>query len=238
MNRPTEPPVTGLPAAVLWDLDGTLVDTEPSWLAAELALARRHGGTWSEADGLALVGNDMIASGRYIRDRMGLPLTPEQIVDELFDDMVAIVETGVVARPGALELLGELRSLHIPCALVTMSYRRMVEPIVAQLAPTAFDALVTGDEVAQGKPHPEAYLTAARLLGVAPERCIAIEDSVTGATSAQAAGARVVVVPNRVEVPAVPGRTVLATLERLRVVDLVAAAASAAGEAPVNIRGR
>jgi HAD superfamily hydrolase (TIGR01509 family) len=213
-----------LPDAVLWDLDGTLVDTEPSWLAAEFALARRYGATWSEADGLALVGNDLVDSGRYIGQRMGLALSPEQIVEELLDDMVARVARGVAFRPGARQLLGDLRALDVPCALVTMSYRRMVDPILAQLPVGAFAAVVAGDEVAQGKPHPEAYLRAAALLGVEPARCIAIEDSTTGATAAQAAGARVVVVPNRVDVPVVPGRVVLPTLRGMRAPELVHAA--------------
>lgn len=226
-----------LPAAVLWDLDGTLVDTEPSWLAAEFALARRHGADWSAEHGLALVGSDLLVSGRYIRDVMGLPLTPEQIVDELLDDMVGAVSAGVVARPGALELLAELRDLGVPCALVTMSYRRMVDPIVAQLAPEAFAAIVTGDEVTHGKPHPEAYESAAQLLGVAPQRCIAIEDSGNGAASAQAAGSRVVVVPNRVAVPPAPGRVIVATLRGLTAAGLAAAARSVVDDRAANIRG-
>lgn len=227
-----------LPDAVLWDLDGTLVDTEPSWLAAEFALARRHGATWSAEHGLTLVGSELVASGRYIRDVMGLALTPEQIVDELLDDMVDSVTAGVEARPGALALLAELCALGVPCALVTMSYRRMVDPIVRQLTPDAFAAIVTGDAVTHGKPHPEAYESAARLLGVPPRRCIAIEDSTNGAVSAQAAGARVVVVPNRVAVPPAPGRIIVPTLHQMTVARLVAAALSPGGDAPVNVRGR
>jgi len=227
----------GLPAAVLWDLDGTLVDTEPSWLAAEFALAARHGAVWSPDHGEALVGNDLITSGRYIRSVMGLSLSPEQIVDELLDDMVLSVERGVVARPGALQLLAELREHDVPCALVTMSYRRMVDPILAQLPPGTFGAVVTGDEVAYGKPHPEAYLRAARMLGAAPKDCIAIEDSLTGAASAQAAGARVLVVPNRVAVPPALGRVVMPTLRGIDVAALVAAAGSIAGNRDARVSG-
>ena len=225
------------PDAVLWDLDGTLVDTEPSWLAAEFALAGRHGATWSEADGLSLVGNDLVESGRYIKQRMGLALTPEEIVDELLDDMVVSVTRGVTFRPGARSLLDDLRALLVPCALVTMSYRRMVDPILEHLPQDAFAAVVTGDEVRHGKPHPEPYLTAAKVLGVAPARCIAIEDSVTGAASAQAAGARVVVVPNRVDVPVGPGRVVVPTLRGVSVPDLVRIARKSSGEEPVKSGG-
>ena len=217
--------MTQFPAAVLWDLDGTLVDTEPSWLAAEFALAARYGAGWSADHGDVLVGRDLLTSGRYIRDHMGLSLTPEEIVDELLDDMVVSVEREVVARPGALELLAELRRRQVPCALVTMSYRRMVDPILRHLPPGSFDVVVTGDEVQHGKPHPEAYLMAAALLGVRPEHCIAIEDSVNGAASAEAAGARVIVVPNRVAVPPGPGRALLRDLRGVALADLVAAAA-------------
>ena len=214
-----------LPAAVLWDLDGTLVDTEPTWFAAERALARRHGATWSAADGLALVGNDLVESGRYIKRRMGLALTAEQIVDDLLDDMVASVAKGVVFCRGARPLLDELRGLDVRCGLVTMSYRRMVDPILEQLPSGTFGAVVTGDEVTHGKPHPEAYLTAAGILGVLPSDCIAIEDSLTGTESAEAAGARVVAVPNRVGVPPRPGRVVIPTLRGIGVAELVRLAA-------------
>jgi len=227
-----------LPAAVLWDLDGTLVDTEPTWLAVELALANRHGATWTEQDGLALVGADLLTSGRYIKQRMGLRQTPEQIVEEMLDDMVVRMEQGVEFCPGVLPLLEELRSLDVPCALVTMTYLRMVEPILKQLPSGTFGAVVTGDRVAQGKPHPEAYLTAAAQLGVEPPDCIAIEDSVRGAASAEAAGARVVAVPNRVDVPAKPGRVVVPTLSDMTLSSLLRLASAAADDDPANVIGR
>ena len=94
-----------MPAAVLWDMDGTLVDTEPYWIAAELELAERHGGRWTREDALQLVGFDLLAAGRHIREHMGIDLTPEQIVDELLDGVVARVRARVPWRPGAMELL-------------------------------------------------------------------------------------------------------------------------------------
>lgn len=192
--------------AVLWDMDGTLVDTEPYWIATEFELAERFGGTWTEEHGLALVGNDLLASGRYILRHMftpdapGAQLSPEEVVDLLLDGVVARVEQEVPWRPGARELLATLVDAGVPCALVTMSYQRFVEPILAQLPVGAFTEIVTGDKVAQGKPHPEAYLKAAAGLGVEPSACVAIEDSNTGATSAEAAGCTVLVVPCHVDV--------------------------------------
>ncbi len=227
-----------LPDAILWDLDGTLVDTEPQWMAAESRLVERFGGSWSVEDGLALVGRDLLTSGRYLRDRIGRALTPEAIVEELLDDMVVAVASGVDFRPGAQQLLDDVRARGVPCGLVTMSWRRLVEPILAQLPAASFEAVITGDEVIRGKPHPEAYLAAASQLGVRPEQSIAIEDSVAGATSAQAAGCRVVVVPNRVSVPPDPGWVIVSTLVGVDLSGLVAAATGTAGRCTANIRGR
>lgn len=215
---------TDLPAAVLWDLDGTLVDTEPLWMEAEHALAQRHGAVWTQEDALALVGNALTVSGRYIVDRMGLSITPEAVIEELMDHMVRHTHTRVAFRPGARELLAELRALGVPCALVTMSYRRLVEPILPLFPAGSFDAVVAGDEVREGKPHPEAYLRAAELLGVRADDCVAIEDSPSGASSAEAAGARVVVVPHHVSVPAGGRRVRVESLDGLGVEGLLSVA--------------
>ncbi|MCW2767284.1 MAG: Phosphorylated carbohydrates phosphatase [Nocardioides sp.] len=196
-----------LPAAVLWDMDGTLVDTEPYWMDAEFELAEEFGGTWSHEHALHLVGNDLLESGHYIREHMGIDVTAARIVDLLLDKVVAQVEQRVPWCPGAVELLDSLALSGVPCALVTMSYTRFVAPILANLPNGTFRAIVTGDEVTLGKPHPEPYLTAAALLGVDPTHCLAIEDSNTGATSADRAGCQVLVVPNHVPVAPGPRRT-------------------------------
>ena len=210
------------PAAVLWDLDGTLVDTEPYWIATEFALAEEHGATWSQEHAIQLVGNDLIESGHYIRAVMGLEMSAEEIVEYLLDGVVSQVQQAVPWRPGAVELLAALRADEVPCGLVTMSYQRFVAPILTQLPPETFRVIVTGDQVAHGKPHPEAYLTAAASLGLAPENCVAIEDSNTGATSAEAAGCQVLVVENHVQVAAGPRRTFAASLAGVTVESLAA----------------
>jgi HAD superfamily hydrolase (TIGR01509 family) len=203
--------------AVLWDMDGTLVDTEPYWIATEFALAEKYDATWSQAHALELVGSDLVESGRYIKQVMGLELTPQEIVEELLDGVGARVETEVPWRPGAVELLSSLSAAGVRCGLVTMSYERFVAPILAQLPPETFRVVVTGDQVERGKPHPEPYLTAAAALGVPPEECIAIEDSNTGAKSAEAAGCTVLVVENHVPVLDGPRRVFRDTLEGLTV---------------------
>lgn len=210
------------PRAVLWDFDGTLVDTEPYWITAEYALAAEHGATWSEEHALRLVGNDLVESGHYIREVMGLEMSAEEVVDFLLDRVVAEVEREVPWRPGALELLTALREAGVPCALVTMSYRRFVAPVLEGLPPGTIRVVVTGDEVEHGKPHPEAYLTAAAALGLPPGECVAIEDSSTGATSAETAGCPVLVVENHVPVAAGPRRTFAASLRGVTVESLAA----------------
>jgi HAD superfamily hydrolase (TIGR01509 family) len=219
MNRP--PAAGPLPAAVLWDLDGTLVDTEPFWIECEFALVAEHGGRWSLKDAHALVGNDLLTSAEYLRVNGGVDLPPAEIVDRLLDGVVARVREHVPWRPGARRLLAELVALGVPCALVTMSYRRLADAVVDSLPPGTFATLVTGDEVDNGKPHPEAYLEAAARLGVPPGRCVAIEDSPTGVASAEAAGVAVLAVEHLVAVPAGPGRRIVKELTSIRPADLV-----------------
>ena len=132
-RRLMAPALVTQPAAVLWDMDGTLVETEPYWIEAEYALAEKYGGTWSEEHAMNLVGNDLIESARYIREHMGIDLEPSVIVEELLDSVIAHVEREVPWRPGAVELLADLNAAGVPCALVTMSYRRFVAPVLAAL---------------------------------------------------------------------------------------------------------
>ena len=201
-------------------MDGTLVDTEPYWIETEYAMAEKYGGTWSEEHALNLVGNDLLESGVYIRVHMGIDLTPQEIVDELLDGVVERVRQSVPWRPGARELLADLRANDVPCALVTMSWQRFVAPILAHLEPDTFASVVTGDRVEFGKPHPEPYLTAAAALDVAPEDCLAIEDSNTGAKSGVAAGCLVLCVPNHVPILEGEGRVFRDTLLGLTTADL------------------
>ena len=208
--------------AVLWDMDGTLVDTEPYWIESEYAVAESYGGTWSHEHALNLVGNDLLESGRYMREHAGIDIEPDQIVEELLDRVTARMKEAVPWRPGAVELLADLQAHGTRCALVTMSYRRFVAPVLDQLPPGTFEVVVTGDAVTQGKPHPEPYLKAAGILGVESTRTLAIEDSNTGARSAEAAGCTVLVVPNHV--PVLPGdrRIFAETLVGLRAAALPA----------------
>ena len=197
-------------------MDGTLVDTEPFWMEGEHALAADFGGEWTHDDGLNLVGNDMIVTGAYLRDKWGLTHTATEMVDLLHEKVVAAIAANDVPwRPGALDLLEALNRAGVPCALVTMSWDVMALPIVDRLPRGRFDAVITGDNVDNGKPHPEPYLAAAAAFGVDPVHCIAIEDSNTGATSAEAAGCTVLTVENHVALTDGPRRINLPTLAGL-----------------------
>ncbi len=217
---------TRLPAAVFWDMDGTLVDTEPSWFAAETALVEEFGGTWSDEQAKALLGSDLLVAAEKIRRQGPVDLEPEAIVERMLDHVAADLARHVPWRPGVRELLFELVELGVPCALVTMSWARLAQAIVEALPEGTFAAVVTGDEVRHGKPHPEPYLTAARLLGAEPADCVAVEDSPTGVASATAAGVPTVVVPLVLPVPAGPGRIVVPTLEGVDAQRLTELAAS------------
>jgi HAD superfamily hydrolase (TIGR01509 family) len=209
-----------LPAAVLWDMDGTLVDSEEYWLSSEQNLAQEFNGSWDAEDGLSLIGMSLYESTKVMKDKMGLELDPEEIINRLTDDVVSQLEVSIPWRPGAQELLRELKKRGVKTALVTMSMKRMAESVANQIPFKAFDVIVAGDMVTHGKPHPEPYLMAAELLGVSPKDCVAFEDSHTGLTSAEAAGTKAVGVTNIVPLPELPGRIIWPTLEGVRLRDL------------------
>jgi HAD superfamily hydrolase (TIGR01509 family) len=187
--------------AVLWDMDGTIVDTEPYWFAAEYAVVAEHGDSWSDDLARSVVGFDLLDAGRFMIEHGGVRLTPHEIVELLLDSVVTELKREVPWRPGARELLADVRSAGIPTALVTMSWRRFAIEVVNALPTGAFDVSVVGDDVKRGKPHPDPYLLAAERLGVDITKCLAIEDSPTGVASALAAGSFVLAVPHHVDVP-------------------------------------
>jgi HAD superfamily hydrolase (TIGR01509 family) len=217
----TAPSVSRHPAAVLWDMDGTLVDTEPYWLQAESDLVHAAGGVWTAEDGLQLVGSGLERSALILQSR-GVELTVEQVITTLTDRVREQIQDAVPWRPGALDLLHEIRDAGIPTALVTMSRRSMALEVVAALGFDGFDLVIAGDDVQNAKPHPEPYLTAAERLGVDVTASVALEDSEPGVASAVAAGATVIAVPLHIPIPPSPAYVVRDTMIGLRLADLMA----------------
>jgi HAD superfamily hydrolase (TIGR01509 family) len=209
-------------AAALWDFDGTLADTEPLWVAAEYDLIDKLGGTWSQEHAEQLVGNSLLDSGSYILNAIGrVDLSPAWVVDQLLTAVVDHVKSNpLVWRPGAIELLKSFSEAGVPCALVSASYRVLLDSALSQLSEGTFQVTVAGDEVSRGKPHPEPYEKACTALGVSPRHCVVFEDSETGCRSGNAAGALVVAIPHRVEIPRAPRRLHVRSLAELDVATL------------------
>ncbi|MCG5445384.1 HAD family phosphatase [Micromonospora sp. NIE79] len=208
---------------MLFDMDGTLVDSEKLWDVALQELAKEYGGELSVDARQSIIGTAMAESMRILHDDLGQPeRDPEISAAWINARILELFRTGLRWRPGAFDLLRAVRAARIPTALVTSSPRALVEIALDTLGRDNFDTVVAGDEVVAAKPHPEPYLTAARLLGVPIERCVAIEDSPTGVASALASGAAVLAVPAEVALPSTVG---VHQVESLTGVDLALLAA-------------
>lgn len=193
-------------------MDGTIVDTEPLWIAAEKELVSSYGGEWTDEMAHQLVGNPLLVSGQLIRDNSPVTLSASEIVDFLLERVIAGMRQHVPWRPGAEELLKGLVAQGVPNALVTMSYESFAGVLIDSVAGGTFTVVVTGDRVGKGKPDPEAYLTAIAELNVEAADCVAIEDSIPGVRAAVAAGIPTLAVPHVTAVPEMAGATHVDTL--------------------------
>jgi HAD superfamily hydrolase (TIGR01509 family) len=221
-----------LPGAVLVDMDGLLVDTEPVWTVAEVELARQLGGEFTPDVKAAIVGTRLEVAVPTILRWYGAPTdhdTVARTASWLLERMVELFAQPPAVMPGAAELLSAVREAGVPLALVSSSYRVLVDAVLAHgVGP--FDTTLAGDEVQHGKPHPEPYLTAAARLGVDPAQCVVLEDSPSGVASGEAAGCAVVAVPSVPGVAFEPGprRLVRPSLHGLGLGDLSALVTAAA----------
>jgi HAD superfamily hydrolase (TIGR01509 family) len=221
------------PAAVLWDMDGTLVDSEKVWTISLADTSRWLGGELSAEAREAMVGSNMARSLGLMFDDLGLErdaMRMAQAEQYLTDRTGELFAAGLEWRPGALDALRMVRAAGWPTALVTNTLRSLTENALDSIGREHFTVTVCGDEVPRGKPDPDPYLRAAELLGVAPESCLAVEDSPTGATAAERAGCAVLVVPCDVAVPPGPRRVHRGSLLGLTPDDVRLSYAQARGE--------
>lgn len=199
-------------AAVLFDMDGVLIDSEPIWYEVEAALVERMGGTWGKEHQAKCIGGTVDWTCRYIIELTGSNRTVDDVQEEVVRLMADRIADALTIHDGALDLVDAVRARGVKTALVTSSYRALVDPALRWLGAHRFDAVVTGDEVSRGKPDPEPYLAACTALGVAPQSAIVIEDAITGVLSAEAAGCMVVAVPSVAPIEAGPRRHVVRSL--------------------------
>ena len=209
--------------AVLWDMDGTLVDSEKVWDISLAALYEKLGGELTHEVRASMVGSVAENTMRIIYTDLGRELDLDAMAESsrwLNDYTADLFEGGLPWCDGAKELLDALTAERTPMALVTNTQRALTERALNGIGRQYFSATVCGDEVTNGKPAPDPYLRAAELLGLAPEQCIAVEDSVTGTAAAERAGCPVLVVPNDVEVPGGTRRRHVSSLAGLDPADL------------------
>jgi HAD superfamily hydrolase (TIGR01509 family) len=182
--------------AVVFDLDGVLLDSEQLWDEVREELARERGGRWREHAQRDMMGMSSTEWSRYMHDVIGLREPPEEISAEVVRRMGARYRDGLPLLPGAVEAVERLAA-HWPLGLASSSNRPLIDLVldVSGLA-RFFRATVSSEEVARGKPAPDVFLEAARRLGVAPEQCAVVEDSANGIRAGRAAGMRVVAIPN------------------------------------------
>ncbi|HZE47910.1 MAG TPA: HAD family phosphatase [Jatrophihabitantaceae bacterium] len=209
-------------AAVLFDMDGTLLDSEKVWDVALDDLAHYLGGELSDAARRRMVGSSLARSIAIMHHDLGIDADPESSGAYLTDRTAELFRTSLVWKPGARELLVAVHDAGLPAALVTSTHRRLTEIALDTIGRQYFAATVCGDEVPHPKPAPDPYLRAAELLDVRAADCVAIEDSPLGIAAAESAGCAVLAVPSEVPLEPAPGRTVVPSLVDITVADLAA----------------
>jgi HAD superfamily hydrolase (TIGR01509 family) len=201
--------------AVLLDMDGTLVDTEGFWWAAEKEVFAALGHELDESWRHIVIGGPMSRSAGFLIEATSASITLDELTVLLNQRFLRQLDDGVPLMPGARRLLTELAAHGVPTALVSASHRTVIDRMLVSLGPENFTYTVAGDELARTKPHPDPYLTAAERLGADPASCVVVEDTATGVASAEAAGCQVVAVPSLTPIEPSAGRTVVSSLEEV-----------------------
>jgi beta-phosphoglucomutase-like phosphatase (HAD superfamily) len=187
--------------AVLWDMDGTLIDSEPIWIEEEHRLMQSLGVTWSEEDAKHCLGGPLERVDTYMRSRVNGGHKPLELAFLLIDRMIERLSSGVSFTLGAENLLRAMHGERLPMALVSASTRRIMDAALKSIGHDFFSFTCSADDVAEAKPNPEGYLMAANALGVDIERTLIIEDSVIGMRAAIDSGGYVLGLPHLTELP-------------------------------------
>lgn len=220
-------PTLTRPAAVLWDFDGTLLDSERLWVASEMEVMASHGVEWTYEQGVSQCGASATDSMARLmgeaQSQLGHPLevAQETVWQQITDGVLRRLQSDELPwLPGVRELAAELADAGVPMAIVSASPPELLGPAIARMPTGWFSTVVSGPEVSQGKPSPEGYLLAAERLGVDAADCIVIEDSVAGTQAGRAAGAVVIAVPCMYPLPTAPGQVNLESLAGVQQGDL------------------
>ncbi|GAC78289.1 haloacid dehalogenase superfamily, subfamily IA, variant 3 with third motif having DD or ED [Gordonia malaquae] len=218
----------GQPGAVFWDMDGTLLDTEPLWEQVLVEFANRLGIEMTPTLRESTMGNSSPDAMTKVYDAALVPESGRDFeADEawMVQRVIDLFAAGTPWRPGAVDALDMVAAADIPMVLVTNTMREVTDVLLETIGADRFVATVCGDEVEAGKPEPHIYRRAAEIVGLPVRRCLAIEDSPTGAASTFAAGVRAIIIPSAIPVPPRPTFTFRESLVGLTLDDLVAALA-------------
>lgn len=202
-------------SAILFDMDGTLIDSEPLWLEAEIEIMEELGCNWDQQDHINCLGGPIDKTENYMQDRSNNIKPFGYFTKKLDDVMEQKLSTKLDLIPNALEIINECKRFELKIALVTASSGRLMRAVLKRFPVGIFDTVVSYDDVERSKPDPEPYLLAAKTLGVDITNCVVLEDSLTGVQSGLSAGAQVIGIPHLVKMPSNPNLRVVESLSEI-----------------------
>jgi HAD superfamily hydrolase (TIGR01509 family) len=208
-------------SAILFDMDGTLIDSEPLWLEAEIEIMEELGCNWDQQDQINCLGGPIDKTENYMQDRSNNIKPFGYFTKKLDDVMEQKLSTKLDLIPNALEIIDECKRSELKIALVTASSGRLMRAVLKRFPVGIFDTVVSYDDVERSKPDPEPYLLAAKTLGVDITNCVVLEDSLTGVQSGLSAGAQVIGIPHLVKMPSNPNLRVVKSLSEINMDRLI-----------------
>ena len=208
-------------SAILFDMDGTLIDSEPLWLKAEIEVMAEVGCHWDEQDQINCLGGPAERTERYMQERSQNIKPYGYFINRLHEVMRARITNELDLIPNALSLLKECKDAGIKTALVTASSRDLMTIVLKRFLPGTFDVVVSGDDVEKSKPDPAPYLLAAKQLSVDILKCLVLEDSLTGVQSGLSSGAKVIGIPHLVQMSEHPNLRVISSLDEITLSDIL-----------------